>query len=78
MVQDIKMYKAKGLLTIPPANVFFPENIHKIFIQTNGIRMYVLQLAFFHMKHFLLDFFLVACIALFPSFKHLHVSTDVP
>lgn len=42
MIQERIMYKAKGLLTIPLANVFFPENIHKIFIQTNGIRIYVL------------------------------------
>ena len=41
--------QSKGLLTIPLAMFFFffPENIHKIFIQTNGIRIYVLQLAFF-------------------------------
>lgn len=25
MVQDIKMYKTKGLLTIPPAKCFFPR-----------------------------------------------------
>ena len=42
MIQERIMYKAKGHLTIPLANVFFPENIHKIFIQTNGIRIYVL------------------------------------
>lgn len=40
----------------------------------------ILQLAFFFFctEQFILGFFLAVCIALYPSFEHLHASTDTP